>query len=50
MPLQDYTPVLEHFFQDNAYPSCSDKIMLAKKTGMEYRQIHIWVRQFFVST
>ncbi|KIK76812.1 hypothetical protein PAXRUDRAFT_835224 [Paxillus rubicundulus Ve08.2h10] len=39
----DYVPLLEHFFDENPFPSHADKVFLAKKSGMAYRQIHVWV-------
>ncbi|KAF9225446.1 hypothetical protein BS17DRAFT_778612 [Gyrodon lividus] len=38
----DYVPLLEHFFEENPFPSHADKVFLAKKSGMTYRQIHVW--------
>lgn len=38
----DYVPLLEHFFNENPFPSHADKAFLAKKSGMTYRQIHVW--------
>ncbi|KAH7886127.1 hypothetical protein F5I97DRAFT_1877802 [Phlebopus sp. FC_14] len=38
----DYVPLLEHFFEENPFPSHADKVFLAKKSGMSYRQIHVW--------
>lgn len=38
----DYIPLLEHFFNENPFPSHADKAFLAKKSGMTYRQIHVW--------
>ncbi|KAM6498536.1 Homeobox domain containing protein [Amanita muscaria] len=37
-----YTPLLEQYFESNAYPSGSDKASLAKRTGMTQRQIDVW--------
>ncbi|KIJ66275.1 hypothetical protein HYDPIDRAFT_109269 [Hydnomerulius pinastri MD-312] len=39
---QEYVPLLEHFFKENPFPSHADKAFLAKKSGMSYRQIHVW--------
>ena len=41
--LQEYTPLLETYFQYNAYPSVPDRLMLARKTMMKPRQIEVWV-------
>ncbi|KAF9218580.1 hypothetical protein BS17DRAFT_770611 [Gyrodon lividus] len=38
----EYVPLLEHFFDENAFPTHADKCFLAKKTNMTYRQIHVW--------
>ncbi|KAF8560027.1 hypothetical protein OG21DRAFT_1492445 [Imleria badia] len=38
----DYVPLLEHFFEENPFPTHADKMFLAKKSNMEYRQIHVW--------
>ncbi|KAF8119221.1 hypothetical protein EV363DRAFT_1201276 [Boletus edulis] len=38
----DYIPLLEHFFDENPFPTHADKAFLAKKSGMAYRQIHVW--------
>ncbi len=45
---QYYLPVLEAFFAENQFPSRADKNFLAKKSGMTYRQIHVWVRNFLI--
>nr|BDD37068.1 homeodomain [Rhizopogon roseolus] len=37
-----YVPLLEHFFDENPFPTHADKVFLAQKSGMTYRQIHIW--------
>lgn len=39
-------PLLEHFFEENPFPTHADKVFLAKKSNMQYRQIHVWVRIF----
>ncbi|KAN0100306.1 hypothetical protein V8E55_000290 [Tylopilus felleus] len=39
---QQYVPLLEHFFDENAFPTHADKVFLAKKSNMTYRQIHVW--------
>ncbi|KAH7907999.1 A mating type protein [Hygrophoropsis aurantiaca] len=39
---QEYVPLLEHYFEENPFPTRADKDFLAKKSGMEYRQIHVW--------
>lgn len=41
--LQEYVPLLEHFFDENPFPTHADKEFLAKKSNMQYRQIHVWV-------
>lgn len=38
----DYVPLLEHFFDENPLPSHAEKAFLAKKSGMTYKQIHVW--------
>ncbi|KIJ08121.1 hypothetical protein PAXINDRAFT_18716 [Paxillus involutus ATCC 200175] len=38
----EYVPLLEHFFEENPFPTHADKVFLAKKSNMEYRQIHVW--------
>jgi len=40
---QEYTPLLEHFFDENPFPTHADKVFLARKSAMTYRQIHVWV-------
>ena len=42
--VQEYVPLLEHFFEENPFPTRADKLFLAKKSNMQYRQIHVWVR------
>ncbi|KAF8445583.1 hypothetical protein L210DRAFT_928319 [Boletus edulis BED1] len=37
-----YVPLLEHFFEENPFPTHADKMFLAKKSNMDYRQIHVW--------
>ncbi|KAL6310183.1 hypothetical protein BKA93DRAFT_188497 [Sparassis latifolia] len=39
---QGAIPLLEAFFEFNAFPSRSDKQQLAAETSMDYRQINIW--------
>lgn len=41
--LQEFLPTLEAFFSEEELPSRADKLFLAKKSGMTYRQIHVWV-------
>nr|AIN76768.1 HD2 mating type protein [Volvariella volvacea] len=38
----DYVPMLEKYFEHNAYPSACDRLTLAKKSGMTPRQIEVW--------
>lgn len=38
----EYVPLLEHFFEENPFPTHAEKVSLAKKSGMTYRQIHVW--------
>ncbi|KAG6827051.1 hypothetical protein H0H92_013368 [Tricholoma furcatifolium] len=38
----EYTPLLEKYFQYNAYPSAPDRAMLARKSMMTPRQIEVW--------
>ncbi|KAG9314044.1 hypothetical protein JVU11DRAFT_4823 [Chiua virens] len=37
-----YVPLLEQFFEKNPFPTHADKVFLAKKSDMTYRQIHVW--------
>ncbi|KAM5533419.1 hypothetical protein V8D89_012916 [Ganoderma adspersum] len=39
---QSAIPVLEQFFNENAFPSRLEKLELAGKCGMEYKQIKDW--------
>ncbi|KAI0673311.1 hypothetical protein C8Q78DRAFT_615894 [Trametes maxima] len=39
---QRAVPILEQFFEGNAFPSRLEKIELADRCNMEYRQIHVW--------
>nr|BCB28860.1 HD2 mating type protein [Mycoleptodonoides aitchisonii] len=38
----DITPILENFFESNAFPSRLDKHDLADETGLTYKQVHVW--------
>ncbi|TFK30894.1 hypothetical protein FA15DRAFT_662960 [Coprinopsis marcescibilis] len=38
----DFIPLLEKYFEFNAYPSGCDKLKLAKKSMMSPRQIEVW--------
>nr|CAA56132.1 A mating type protein [Coprinopsis cinerea] len=38
----EYTPLLEKYFEYNAYPSARDREWLARKTMMSVRQIEVW--------
>ncbi|GLB35908.1 putative homeodomain containing protein [Lyophyllum shimeji] len=38
----EYTPLLEKYFEYNAYPSAIDRSVLAKKSMMTPRQIEVW--------
>ncbi|KAG6871898.1 hypothetical protein C0995_015192 [Termitomyces sp. Mi166 len=38
----EYTPLLEKYFEYNAYPSAPDKAVLARKSMMTPRQIEVW--------
>nr|AAZ14919.1 mating-type homeodomain protein [Coprinellus disseminatus] len=38
----EYTPVLEQYFEYNAYPSARDRELLARKSSMTPRQIEVW--------
>ncbi|KAF8153549.1 homeodomain protein [Pholiota molesta] len=38
----EYTPILEKYFERNAYPSRPDRILLARKSSMSERQIEVW--------
>ena len=46
--LQEYVPLFECFFAENPFPTHADKMFLAKKSNMEYRQIHVWVRALLI--
>ncbi|KAF6766644.1 hypothetical protein DFP72DRAFT_867207 [Ephemerocybe angulata] len=35
-------PLLEEYFRHNAYPSARDRVLLARKSMMEPRQIEVW--------
>nr|AEX07899.1 HD2 homeodomain mating-type protein [Volvariella volvacea] len=37
-----YTPILEKYFESNAYPSAADRAVLARKSDMTPRQIEVW--------
>nr|AER51804.1 homeodomain 2 mating type protein [Pleurotus tuoliensis] len=39
---QDYVPVLEKYFEYNAYPSAADRALMARKSMMTERQIEVW--------
>ncbi|TFK30892.1 homeobox-domain-containing protein [Coprinopsis marcescibilis] len=39
---QEYTPLLEKYFDHNPYPSAGDREWLAHKTMMSTRQIEVW--------
>ncbi|KAL5494910.1 hypothetical protein ACEPAI_372 [Sanghuangporus weigelae] len=39
---QKFVPFLEKCFSKNQRPSREDKELLAEKTGMSYKQIHVW--------
>ena len=41
--MQEYTPLLEKYFEYNSYPSGPDRLMLARKSMMTIRQIEVWV-------
>ncbi|KAF8054201.1 hypothetical protein FPV67DRAFT_1553160 [Lyophyllum atratum] len=38
----EYTPLLEKYFEHNAYPSARDRSVLARKSMMTPRQIEVW--------
>ncbi|KJA25889.1 hypothetical protein HYPSUDRAFT_388785 [Hypholoma sublateritium FD-334 SS-4] len=38
----EFTPLLEKYFERNAYPSAPDRQVLAQKTTMTPRQIEVW--------
>ncbi|KAG6848751.1 hypothetical protein H0H93_014385 [Arthromyces matolae] len=38
----EYTPLLEKYFEFNAYPSAPDRAILARKSMMTPRQIEVW--------
>ncbi|TDL28304.1 hypothetical protein BD410DRAFT_834430 [Rickenella mellea] len=38
----EYLRPLEAFFNKNRYPSRADKVYLAKRSNMSYRQINVW--------
>ncbi|KAG6895149.1 hypothetical protein C0992_002938 [Termitomyces sp. T32_za158] len=39
---QEYTPLLDKYFEYNAYPSAPDRAVLARKSMMTLRQIEVW--------
>ncbi|KAG6901150.1 hypothetical protein C0995_016451 [Termitomyces sp. Mi166 len=39
---REYTPLLEKYFEFNAYPSAPDRAFLARKSMMSPRQIEVW--------
>nr|AOC97527.1 HD2 protein [Volvariella volvacea] len=39
---QNSVPMLEKYFQQNAYPSAADRVALAKRSSMTPRQIEVW--------
>ncbi|KAI5115470.1 hypothetical protein M0805_001381 [Coniferiporia weirii] len=39
---RDFLPQLEYYFSHEQSPSRADKNAMAKKSGMTYRQIHVW--------
>jgi hypothetical protein len=41
-------PLLERYFDYNAYPSTADRGILAEKTGLTHRQIEVWVCKIFL--
>jgi hypothetical protein len=41
--IKAYTPLLEKYFEKNAYPCSKDRFFLAQKSGMAPRQIEVWV-------
>lgn len=40
---QEFIPLLEKYFEYNAYPSALDRVALARKSMMTARQIEVWV-------
>jgi hypothetical protein len=42
--IQEYIPLLEKYFEHNAYPSTADRAVLARISMMTARQIEVWVR------
>ncbi|KAG5349160.1 hypothetical protein C0989_005509 [Termitomyces sp. Mn162] len=38
----EYTPLLDKYFEYNAYPSAPDRAILARKSMMTSRQIEVW--------
>ncbi|KIK70727.1 hypothetical protein GYMLUDRAFT_289503 [Collybiopsis luxurians FD-317 M1] len=40
---KDYTPILETYFEYDAYPSARDQEIIAERSGMSKKQINIWV-------
>nr|AER51800.1 homeodomain 2 mating type protein [Pleurotus tuoliensis] len=38
----DFVPVLEKYFEYNAYPSAADRALIARKSMMTERQIEVW--------
>jgi hypothetical protein len=46
---QEFVPLLEKYFEYNAYPSHPDRAALARKSMMTPRQIEVWVSASFFS-
>lgn len=42
--VQAYVPFFRYFFLVKPYPTKGEKEWLAKKAGMGFRQVHVWVR------
>ncbi|KAG5634565.1 hypothetical protein H0H81_001522 [Sphagnurus paluster] len=40
--VQEFVPLLEKYFEYNAYPSAADRAVLARKSMMSQRQIEVW--------
>ena len=39
--ISDRNISLEHFFEENPFPTYTDKVFLAKKSNMQCRQLHV---------
>lgn len=47
--LQETLQSLERAFRIDPYPERPDKVRLAQETGMEYKQVNVWVCRVVLS-